>query len=103
MVENHTSADAATPIVRLGSGSLGGKGRGFRFLHSLSDKINLATVIPDLELVVPRCFILATSVFDEFMEQNALVAPALNSTSDAEVDTPSPSHALLLRTPSEAF
>ena len=84
-VENVQTADATTPIVRLGTGSLGGKGRGFRFLHKLSEKFNMSTVIPDLELVVPRCFILATSVFDEFMETNALIEPALNATDDAEV------------------
>ena len=45
-VENVQAADATTPIVRLGSGSLGGKGRGFRFLHNLSDKINMSTRHP---------------------------------------------------------
>ena len=85
-VENVQAADATTPIVRLGSGSLGGKGRGFRFLHNLSDKINMSSVIPDVEIHVPRCFILATSVFDEFMESNALVTPTLNATTDAEVE-----------------
>ena len=84
-VENAQTADATTPIVRLGSGSLGGKGRGFRFLHTLSDKIAMGTVIPDMELIVPQCYILSTSVFDDFMERNALTAPALNATSDAEV------------------
>jgi len=84
-VENVQTADATTPIVRLGSGSLGGKGRGFRFLHKLSEKIDMATVIPDVELVVPHCFILATSVFDEFMDANGLLKPALSATTDAEV------------------
>ena len=36
-VENAHSADGATNIARLGKGSLGGKGRGFRFLHSVLD------------------------------------------------------------------
>jgi len=86
-IEDVSTADASTPIVRLGSGSLGGKGRGFRFLHQLSEKFNMATVIPELELVVPRCFILATSVFDDFMETNNLIAPALNAATDEEVHT----------------
>ena len=45
----------------------------------------MKTVIPDVELCVPKCFILATSIFDDFMEQNSLVAPALNATSDDEI------------------
>ena len=85
-VENVQTADGTTPIVRLGSGSLGGKGRGFRFLHKLSEKIDMANVIPGVELVVPRCFILATSVFDEFMDTNGLISPALNAKTDAEVE-----------------
>ena len=43
-------------------------------------------VFDDLELVVPRCFILATSVFDEFMDSNALLRGALNAQTDAEVE-----------------
>ena len=62
-VENAHSADAATNIARLGKGSLGGKGRGFRFLHSVSDKYGLATLMPELKIVTPRCFILATEVY----------------------------------------
>ena len=44
-VENVQTADATTPIVRLGTGSLGGKGRGFRFLHQLSEKFNMKTIV----------------------------------------------------------
>ena len=40
----------------------------------------------DLELVVPRCFILATSVFDQFMDSNGLFRDALNAQSDLEVE-----------------
>ena len=84
-VENASMADASTPMVRLGQGSLGGKGRGFRFLHNLSDKFNMSTVIPDLELCVPRCFILATSVFEDFMEDNELLMPALSAPTNDEL------------------
>ena len=46
----------------------------------------MANVIPGVEIVVPRCFILATSVFDEFMDTNGLISPALNAKTDAEVE-----------------
>eukprot|EP00320_Phaeocystis_rex_P020555 CAMPEP_0119066418 /NCGR_PEP_ID=MMETSP1178-20130426/8965_1 /TAXON_ID=33656 /ORGANISM="unid sp, Strain CCMP2000" /LENGTH=1126 /DNA_ID=CAMNT_0007048017 /DNA_START=54 /DNA_END=3434 /DNA_ORIENTATION=+ len=84
-VENAHAADAATAIARLGKGSLGGKGRGFRFLHSVSEKYGLATLMPDLKIVTPRCFILATEVFDRFIELNELMLPALSATSDDEI------------------
>jgi len=84
-VENAKTADETTPIRRLGTGSLGGKGRGFRFLHGLTDKFSMGTVIPELELHVPKCFILATSVFEDFIDDNALLMPALNATSDEDV------------------
>jgi len=84
-VENVHSADASTTIVRLGKGSLGGKGRGFRFLHSIEDKYSLSTLLPELEMVVPRSFILATEVFDRFIEDNKLMVPALNATTNEEV------------------
>lgn len=84
-VENAHQADAATAIARLGKGSLGGKGRGFRFLHSVSDKYGLATLIPELKIVTPRCFILATEVFDRFIDDNELTLPALRATSDEQI------------------
>jgi len=84
-VENANTADESTPIVRYGTGSLGGKGRGFRFLHNLFDKFNMQSVIPDMELHVPRCFVLATSVFEDFLDDNELLVPALNATTDQQV------------------
>mgnify|MGYP002052632610 CR=1 FL=1 len=77
--------DFDSSMVRYGKGALGGKGRGFRFLHNLSDKFNMSTVFPELELVVPRCFILATEVFDRFIADNKLMVPALNATTNEEV------------------
>ena len=69
-VEKPESADPSTLMVRCGSGSLGGKGRGFRFLHNVADRFNLSSAFPDISIVVPKCFVLATSVFDAFMEEN---------------------------------
>ena len=43
--------------------------------------------MPELAIVVPRCFILATGVFDRFMEENELYVKALNAPSDAELQT----------------
>uniref|UniRef100_A0A6S9V7X9 Pyruvate phosphate dikinase AMP/ATP-binding domain-containing protein n=1 Tax=Chrysotila carterae TaxID=13221 RepID=A0A6S9V7X9_CHRCT len=84
-VENVQYADPSLPIVRLGSGALGGKGRGLRFLNSLVEEYGLENLMPDLQISVPRCFILATGVYDRFMEENNLLVPALNAKDDEEV------------------
>ena len=90
-VENFETAEADMPFTRLGSGSLGGKGRGFRFLHSVVESQNLSNIMPELSLVVPRCFVLATGVFDRFIEKNQLLLPALNAKDDACLLYTSPS------------
>jgi hypothetical protein len=41
--------------------------------------------MPDLTLAVPSCFVLATGVFDRFMEENALLLPSLSAKEDSEV------------------
>ena len=48
------------------------QGRGFRFLHSVSDKFGLQTIIPELRISVPNCFVLATEVFDRFLDENQM-------------------------------
>jgi len=85
-VENVRYADPSMPIVRLGSGALGGKGRGLRFLNSLVDDYGLENVMPDVCISVPRCFVLATGVYDRFIEDNDLLVPALNAADDSEVN-----------------
>jgi|TARA_B100000513_G_scaffold193719_1_gene121458 CheY-like chemotaxis protein len=81
-VEN-AGADPGMPLVRLGSGSLGGKGRGFRFLNQISERHGFTNLLPNLALVVPSSFILATGVFDQFMEDNDLLLPATTAEDDA--------------------
>jgi hypothetical protein len=64
--------EIAPRVFRLGSGSIGGKGRGIAFLHTLIKEGNLSGLLPDLLVNVPVTFILATGIFDEFVEQNEL-------------------------------
>jgi len=79
-------SDDMTPIVRVGKGSLGGKGRGFRLLHNLMDTFELRYSLPGVELRVPQSLILATDVFDRFIESNDLLAPITRTTSDAQIE-----------------
>ena len=66
--------DADATIVRIGKGSMGGKGRGFRFLNSMFYQNALPSLVPSVEFSLPRTLILATSVWDAFIEENELYA-----------------------------
>ena len=87
-VENASArgiTDFDSSMVRYGKGALGGKGRGFRFLHSVSDKFGLQTIIPELRISVPNCFVLATEVFDRFLDENQMRQAALEANADEDL------------------
>lgn len=74
---------AATGIDRIGRGEIGGKASGLAFLrdHVLS-KVD-ASVFPGLILDVPRMTVLASGVFDRFVELNDLDPEELARHDDA--------------------
>jgi hypothetical protein len=59
--------DESAGFVRIGTGSLGGKGRSLAFMHSLIDAYKIEHKIPTVSIRVPPTAVLATGVFDEFM------------------------------------
>ena len=60
-------------FVRLGHGSIGGKGRGIAFLHYLVARHNLAAPLDTrLRTRIPRTVVLATGLFDRFLRENDL-------------------------------
>jgi hypothetical protein len=61
-----------TNIVSLGTGPLGGKGRGCAFINMLIYNINFPEIIPELNIRTPRTMIVGTDEFDIFMERNSL-------------------------------
>jgi len=77
--------DASSSFVRIGSGSLGGKGRGLAFVDALLSRYDFRERFPDLRITVPECAVLATGVFDLFMEENDLLGRALAARDDAAV------------------
>lgn len=66
--------DNATPFVKIGSGSIGGKARGLAFVDFLLSRSDLAERFPGVLITVPNTIVLATDVFDFFLEQNSLDA-----------------------------
>ncbi len=59
-------------IVRIGSGSLGGKGRGLAFFNTLLVTTEIAKKYGDIRIQIPRSSIIGTQEFDLFMQENDL-------------------------------
>ena len=77
--------DRYSNFARIGSGSMGGKGRGLAFLDStiknypeLDDFENERNV----QITIPKTVVLCTDIFDEFMDSNNLYPVALSGASD---------------------
>ena len=77
--------EASSRFVRLGTGSLGGKGRGLAFINSLITTYHLEDRFPGIRINVPPTMVLATSVFDRFLESSGLAAFAMAEKDDAEI------------------
>ncbi|MFX1253930.1 MAG: PEP/pyruvate-binding domain-containing protein [Promethearchaeota archaeon] len=74
------------PFIRLGSGSLGGKGRGIAFLNVLLKMSNIGNLFPEIGICVPRTVVIGTDEFDLFIEENNLYeGEMLSNKSDEEV------------------
>jgi CheY-like chemotaxis protein len=82
---NRETFDPANSFARVGSGSLGGKGRGLGFINTLISNYNLRDKYPDVEIAVPSAIVVATDVFDRFLSENHMESFALSSTDEEEV------------------
>jgi len=57
-------------VVRLGKGSLGGKGRGMAFMCNFLENIDFAKIIPEMNIRIPATAVIGASEFDKFLENN---------------------------------
>ena len=71
--------EPTSSFLRVGSGSVGGKGRGLAFTNSLLDRSRIADRYPGALIEVPAAVVIATGVFDRFMEENDLYPFALDT------------------------
>ena len=62
--------DAFVTFAKMGSGSLGGKGRGLAFMQKLMALEALAC--PGVEVAIPRTVVVASDIFEAFLERNGL-------------------------------
>ena len=77
--------DGQAEFLRIGEGSLGGKGRGLAFINNLVNRYPIHNAFPETRISVPRSAVICTGVFDEFMKINDLTEFALEDHSDEEI------------------
>ena len=87
LVEEFSSEtfEPETTFSRIGTGSLGGKGRGLAFVNSLLNAYDIEDRIDGVHIEVPRSAVVATGVFDQFMGESGLTSFALEEKSDEKV------------------
>ncbi|MDP1831814.1 MAG: PEP/pyruvate-binding domain-containing protein [Geothrix sp.] len=59
-------------ILRLAPGSMGGKGRGVAFTHSLLSRLDLDNLLPGANIRIPRSAIIGTEEFTTFINRHGL-------------------------------
>ena len=77
--------DEISFFSRIGSGSLGGKGRGLAFIDLQLKLKRLTYKFSDVVITIPRTVVLTTQIFDDFMESNNLFELALSDADDEKV------------------
>ncbi len=79
------SFDREQAFTRIGNGSLGGKGRGLAFFHSLTECYDIERHLPGTRIFIPPTAVLATDIFDRYMEDSRLLPRVLAAADDGEV------------------
>lgn len=74
--------DEGHQIIRLGEGSLGGKGRGIAFLNALLSTMGIENKFEAAKVTIPRTAFIGTDEFDLFMRENDLRKKMLNEELD---------------------
>ncbi len=77
--------DKFSNFVRIGDGSLGGKGRGLAFLDHIIKRHPRLGEFPGVSVSIPKTVVLCTDVFDEFMDTNQLHDIAMSNIGDEEM------------------
>lgn len=80
-----TCFDEYLTFSRIGEGSLGGKARGLAFIDSVIKNHLLLKRFNNVIITIPRTVVIATDIFDEFMEINNLYTIGLSDLPDEEI------------------
>lgn len=82
---NKETFDPQNSFARIGSGSLGGKARGLGFINQLINNYNIRNQFEGIEIYVPSAVVVATDVFDRFLEMNGLTNVYVEDVPDEEL------------------
>ncbi len=82
---NKETFDPKNSFARIGGGSLGGKARGLGFINTLINNNKIRYKFTGVEISVPSAIVIATDVFDQFIEENHLDIFALGTTQDEDI------------------
>lgn len=77
--------DQYSNFARIGSGSMGGKGRGLAFIDAMIKRNYTLEDIENSKITIPRTVVLCTDVFTEFIEKNNLYPVGLSDLPDEEI------------------
>ncbi len=77
--------DPTISMTRVGSGSLGGKARGIAFANRILNQIDVDSLFPEVNVHVPPSIVLATEVYDQFLEYGWIRDFAIGEHTDDEV------------------
>jgi hypothetical protein len=78
--------DPDTSFARIGTGSLGGKGRGLAFLSRLVEAYGIDQRFPGVTISVPPAVVIGTDVYDGFLEDNRLKDFAIKTDDEEEIE-----------------
>jgi hypothetical protein len=74
--------DARDSFIKIGNGSLGGKGRGIAFINAMLSQMDIFSKYKNVEILTPHSFIICSEIFEEFLEMNQLQEFAVNTYDD---------------------
>ncbi len=78
--------DTSNAFVRIGGGSLGGKGRGLAFMNSILYRYGVTNRFAGTLIQVPPTAVIGTDVFDLFMRQGDLRERVMSDAEDSEIN-----------------
>lgn len=78
--------DPAIKAVRIGGGSIGGKARGLAFLTAHMRRFDFSQKYDQINVDVPSFAVIATDIYDRFLDLNKLRLKALAADSNEEID-----------------
>ncbi len=78
--------DPDTDFFKIGTGSLGGKGRGLAFVSSILQRnLHIHKKFDQVNITIPQMLVITTERFDEFVDKNDLKGLSKSEMPDAEV------------------